>query len=46
MEKIAGTKNGSLSATRDAPFRAKLRQRTIRESLLTLQRFDQCVRKV
>jgi hypothetical protein len=30
----------------DTPFRAKLRQRTIRESLLTLQRFDQCVRKV
>jgi hypothetical protein len=28
----------------DTPFRAKLRQRTIRESLLTLQRFDQCVR--
>jgi hypothetical protein len=30
----------------DTPFRAKLRQRTIRESLLALQRFDQCVRKV
>ena len=30
----------------DTPFRVKLRQRTIRESLLTLQRFDQCVRKV
>jgi hypothetical protein len=29
-------------AKHDTPFRAKLRQRTIRENLLTLQRFDRC----
>jgi hypothetical protein len=44
MAKIAGTKEWK--PKRDTPFRAKLRLRTNRESLLTLQRFDHCVRKV